>query len=262
MLDQWREYTRECTSWVAWALYSRNGFIMPFHANAKDWGPIARRLGFAVNQTPAPGAVAWSNAHTWGHVAYVVRVEGPNIYIEEYNEYGTGRYDARTVAASAFTGFIHFRDLADAPPSTPVPAPSTTTVSTSTTVVTETATSTLANGSTTTTTTVDTKTYTAPQPPSPPSPHAETVGGATNTWTNYSNAGGNQGPTIGTGQSVEVACKVSGFRVADGDTWWYRIASAPWSINYYASADAFYNNGQTTGSLIGTPFVDGSVPNC
>ena len=62
--------------------------------------------------------------------------------------------------------------------------------------------------------------------------------------------------------TVQVACKVSGFRVADGNTWWYRIASAPWSNNYYVSADAFYNNGQTSGSLVGTPFVDSNVPNC
>jgi hypothetical protein len=61
---------------------------------------------------------------------------------------------------------------------------------------------------------------------------------------------------------VEVACKISGFRVADGDTWWYRIASSPWNNAYYASADAFYNNGQTSGSLKGTPFVDERVPNC
>ena len=42
----------------------------------------------------------------------------------------------------------------------------------------------------------------------------------------------------------------------------YRIASAPWSGSYYVSADAFYNNGQTSGSLVGTPFVDSNVPNC
>jgi hypothetical protein len=55
---------------------------------------------------------------------------------------------------------------------------------------------------------------------------------------------------------------VPGFRVADGDTWWYKVASSPWNGTYYASADAFYNNGQTSGSLVGTPFVDASVPNC
>jgi hypothetical protein len=88
------------------------------------------------------------------------------------------------------------------------------------------------------------------------------VGGVTHTWTNYSNAGGTQGPSIQTGQTVGVACKVQGFKVADGDTWWYRIASSPWNGAYYASADAFYNNGHTSGSLVGTPFVDNNVPNC
>jgi hypothetical protein len=88
------------------------------------------------------------------------------------------------------------------------------------------------------------------------------VGGVTHTWTNYSNAGGNQGPSIPTGSTVQVACKISGFRVEDGDTWWYRIASSPWNSAYYASADAFYNNGQTTGSLKGTPFVDAAVADC
>jgi hypothetical protein len=61
---------------------------------------------------------------------------------------------------------------------------------------------------------------------------------------------------------VQIACKVTGFRVEDGNTWWYLIASSPWGNTYYASADAFYNNGQTSGSLIGTPFVDPAVPNC
>lgn len=36
--DPWGEYVRECTSFAAWALYSRNGFTMPFYANAIDWG--------------------------------------------------------------------------------------------------------------------------------------------------------------------------------------------------------------------------------
>jgi murein DD-endopeptidase MepM/ murein hydrolase activator NlpD len=98
--------------------------------------------------------------------------------------------------------------------------------------------------------------------PAPPPTYAETVGGNANTWTNYSNAGGSQGPTIPSNNTVQIACKVTGFRVADGNTWWYRVAQSPWNNQYYVSADAFYNNGQTSGSLHGTPFVDGNVPNC
>jgi len=92
--------------------------------------------------------------------------------------------------------------------------------------------------------------------------YAETSGGVVHTWTNYSNAGGAQGPNVPAYDTIQIACKVTGFKVADGDTWWYLIASSPWNDTYYASADAFYNNGRTSGSLAGTPFVDNNVPNC
>jgi hypothetical protein len=105
-------------------------------------------------------------------------------------------------------------------------------------------------------------TVSPPPPPPPPATYSETTGGVTHTWTNYTNAGGTQGPSIPSNATVQISCKLTGFAVADGNTWWYRIASAPWSNSYYASADAFYNNGQTSGSLLGTPFVDPAVPNC
>ena len=96
----------------------------------------------------------------------------------------------------------------------------------------------------------------------PPPTYNETVGGVTNTWTNYTNAGGTEGPQIPKGQSVQITCRLTGFTVADGNTWWYQIASSPWNGAYYASADAFYNNGATSGSLHGTPFYDPAVPVC
>jgi hypothetical protein len=99
-------------------------------------------------------------------------------------------------------------------------------------------------------------------PPPPPPTYAETVGGAAHTWTNYTNAGGIEGPTIPAYTTVQIACKVQGFKVADGNTWWYRIASSPWNNTFYVSADAFYNNGATSGSLIGTPWVDPGVRDC
>ncbi len=100
-------------------------------------------------------------------------------------------------------------------------------------------------------------------PPSPPaSTYAETSGSVVHTWTDYSDAGGAEGPEIPSNDTVQVACKITGFAVEDGNTWWYLVASSPWNSAYYASADAFYNNGQTSGSLIGTPFVDPAVPDC
>jgi hypothetical protein len=91
---------------------------------------------------------------------------------------------------------------------------------------------------------------------------AETSGGVVHTWSDYADAGGIEGPEIPSNDTVQIACKVSGFTVADGNTWWYRIASGPWNGDYYGSADAFYNNGATAGSLLGTPFVDPNIPNC
>jgi hypothetical protein len=95
-----------------------------------------------------------------------------------------------------------------------------------------------------------------------PATYAETTGGVTHTWTNYQNAGGTEGPSIATNETVQVTCRTTGFKVADGNTWWYKIASSPWDNSYWASADAFYNNGSTSGSLVGTPFFDPNVPVC
>ena len=103
---------------------------------------------------------------------------------------------------------------------------------------------------------------TPPVPPPPAPGFNETVGGDAHTWTNHTNAGGTEGPLIPAFTTVAIACKLPGFKVADGNTWWYRVLQAPWSNQYYVSADAFYNNGQTSGSLRGTPFVDPVVPDC
>ena len=98
--------------------------------------------------------------------------------------------------------------------------------------------------------------------------YAERAGGVAHTWTDYQDAageedaGGTEGSSIAAQQTVQITCKTAGFQVADGNTWWYEIASSAWNNQYYASADAFYNNGQTSGSLQGTPFVDPAVPNC
>jgi hypothetical protein len=90
----------------------------------------------------------------------------------------------------------------------------------------------------------------------------ETVGVRTSTFTDYKNAGGREGRHIKRYQTVKVICRIRGFKVQDGDIWWYRIASSPWDGKYYASADDFYNDGRTSGSLRGTPLVDPKVRVC
>ena len=118
MLDEWNFYNRECTSFVAWCLNSRNG--IPFTnqyagaarwGNAGDWGHVARSLGFAVDGSPAVGAVAWWSG---GHVGWVSAVNGSSVTTEEYNWNGDGAYHVRTQQASDITGFIHVRDISPA----------------------------------------------------------------------------------------------------------------------------------------------------
>jgi hypothetical protein len=97
---------------------------------------------------------------------------------------------------------------------------------------------------------------------SPSLSYVEVAGAPIHTWSIAQTASGTEGPTIPSKAFVTVTCVAEGFRVADGNAWWYRVGSAPWSNQYYASADGFYNNNTSSGSLRGTPFVDPRVPRC
>lgn len=121
--DQWKFFNRECTSFVAWRLNTANRVAFSNYmkgpngksgqfGNANTWGTNAQAIGFTVNNTPAVGSVAWSNAGNAGHVAWVASVNADGtVTVEEYNEYNNGTYSSRTVAASSFTGYIHIADL-------------------------------------------------------------------------------------------------------------------------------------------------------
>ena len=112
-IDQWRMYSRQCTSFTAFRLSSVNGFEIPrAYGNANEWGHRARREGYRVDNTPTIGSIAWSTAGTYGHVAWVSNVMGDQIEIEEYNYGYTEAYNKRSIKANMMTGFIHFKDLA------------------------------------------------------------------------------------------------------------------------------------------------------
>jgi len=293
--DQFGEYNRECVSFVAVALFQRFGYKLPWRGgNATDWGSLAKSHGIAVDQNATVNSVAWRKS---GHVALVVGVSGDLVTVEQYNRHRNGTYSWEITPKSAFDGYLHFLPDAAPAPAPPPPAPVQSAPAPTLTVVTQpqgggqlqvanpqggntnpqgTTGNPQAGGTNpqggggVSVAPVQTSSVAAPPPTNPPPPvqpappptYAETVGGPTHTWTNFSNAGGAEGPLIPTGTTVQIACKVTGFRVADGNTWWYRIASSPWNGTYYASADAFYNNGRTSGSLVGTPFVDPAVRNC
>lgn len=74
--------------------------------NANAWYSNAQRGGYAVGNMPRPGAIAWTPAGYYGHVAYVESVKGGMVTVSEMNYYGPGggwnRISSRTVPASSF----------------------------------------------------------------------------------------------------------------------------------------------------------------
>jgi surface antigen len=87
-----------CTYYVA----SRRG-VPSNWGNAVSWYYNAQASGFRVGSTPVPGAIAWTGAGYYGHVAYVESVSGGNVTISEMNYNGNwNRVTWRTVPASTF----------------------------------------------------------------------------------------------------------------------------------------------------------------
>jgi hypothetical protein len=99
------------------------------------------------------------------------------------------------------------------------------------------------------------------EPGGPASTWTETTGTPAHTWADPVQLTG-AGAPLGPRQSVQVLCRVKGYAVQDGDPWWYRLASEPWNGHYYATSDAFYNNGATSGPVDDGVVVDEQVPVC
>lgn len=87
-----------CTYYVA----SRRG-VPGNWGDAVSWYGNAAASGYGVGSTPAPGAIAWTGAGYYGHVAYVESVSGNMVTVSEMNFNGNwGRVTSRTVPASSF----------------------------------------------------------------------------------------------------------------------------------------------------------------
>ena len=92
-IDQWRMYSRQCTSFAAFRLSSVNGFeIPPAYGNANEWGHRARREGYRVDTKPEVGSIAWSTEGYYGHVAWVSNVSGDTIEIGLHLEQNEPRF--------------------------------------------------------------------------------------------------------------------------------------------------------------------------
>lgn len=87
-----------CTYYVA----SRRG-VPGYWGNANQWYYNAQASGYSVGSTPVPGAIAWTGAGYYGHVAYVESVSGGMVTISEMNFNGNwNRVTSRTVSAGSF----------------------------------------------------------------------------------------------------------------------------------------------------------------
>lgn len=111
--DEWRYLNRECTSFVAWRL-SRDGKTnFSGLGNAISW---ASRSGLSLQKTPKVGDIAWFNElaapGAAGHVAYVAKVSGDDVFIEEYNfnPEAIHAYHTRTIKKTQASGYLRFKN--------------------------------------------------------------------------------------------------------------------------------------------------------
>ncbi|KGQ03447.1 N-acetylmuramoyl-L-alanine amidase sle1 [Beauveria bassiana D1-5] len=117
-IDKYGVTTCQCTSFAAWRVDQR--LNVPFKeigqrgsqgrgwGNANQWDQVARQAGILVDNNPAPGSVAQHDRGPFGHVAWVVGVEGNSVRIEDYNgSGGTKRYGQATEPRSKYR-YIHF----------------------------------------------------------------------------------------------------------------------------------------------------------
>ncbi len=103
-----------CT-WYAWQWRHDNmpgNYNLPSNlGNANTWANAARAAGFAVNRTPAYGAVFQTAAGWAGHVGVVTRVNGDgSVVISDMNGIaGWGRVGTKTISAgeAAQYTYIH-----------------------------------------------------------------------------------------------------------------------------------------------------------
>lgn len=64
--------------------------------DAKNWGYSAQAQGWSISQTPIVGAVAWSQAGTWGHVGVVQSVNDDGTFVLREMNHNFIPYEERT----------------------------------------------------------------------------------------------------------------------------------------------------------------------
>ena len=80
-----------CT-WYAWQqAYDKVGVSLPNLGNAKNWYSKAKSLGWHVGTEAKPNSIAVWSSSTYGHVGFVVAVNGTRMTINEAGIYDVER---------------------------------------------------------------------------------------------------------------------------------------------------------------------------
>lgn len=112
-----------CT-WYAWQqAYENAGVALPGWDNAQTWYNSAKQAGYSVGKEAKPNSIAvWSSIDGYGHVGYVVSVEGDYMttneggMVTEENE-GIINGIQRSVTSDNLIGFIYLDDAPKNPTS-------------------------------------------------------------------------------------------------------------------------------------------------
>lgn len=100
---------RYAPGYCTWYVYERRAQagrpIGSFWGNATSWAMNGRAAGFAVNNTPEPGAIL-QNGGGYGHVAYVESVDASgNVTVREMNYAGWNVVSSRTISAGQASSY-------------------------------------------------------------------------------------------------------------------------------------------------------------
>jgi surface antigen len=89
-------YTRgQCTWYVASRRHVPSNW-----GDARNWYSRAANSGWSVGSSPAIGAIAWTSAGYYGHVAVVEAINSDHVQIAEMNYNGPYQIDRRWTTAS------------------------------------------------------------------------------------------------------------------------------------------------------------------
>ncbi|MGB4759223.1 MAG: CHAP domain-containing protein [Candidatus Saccharimonadales bacterium] len=91
--DGWGYCTRQCVSYVAWAVGASGRSIPHSLGNANNW-PSNVPASYLYTSGAQVGDVLVSMSGRWGHVMYVEQVNGNSVRVSEYNQNLDGRFQS------------------------------------------------------------------------------------------------------------------------------------------------------------------------